>query len=140
MESTEQLSLHGELEKLAEGLESKDFPFVGVCATKVLHHLVPAPVKPDPHAFEQEAVATDWVHEANKSIKALEGKEHSLAALCLRKAVKAYPAGPVAQAELLLDEPAALLKLFEHLSNALISQEYSTAADAVRAIGDLLVP
>jgi len=137
MESTEQHSLHSELEKLAEGLESKDFPFVGVCATKVLHHLVPAPVKPDPHAFEQEAVATDWVHEANKSIKALEGKDPSLAALCLRKAVKAYPAGPAAQAEL-LGEPGALEKVFERLSSAVGSQEYSSAADAVRAIGDLL--
>ena len=138
MEPTEQLSLHAELEKLAEGLESKDFPFMGVCATKVLHHLVPAPVKPDPHAFEQEAVATDWVHEANKSIKALEGKDPSLAALCLRKAVKAYPAGPVAHAEL-LGEPAALLKLFDRLGNAISGQEFSTAADAVRGIGDLLV-
>jgi len=138
MESTEQQSLHAELEKLAEGLESKDFPFVGVCATKVLHHLVPAPVKPDPHAFEQEALATDWVHEANKSIKALESKDPSLAALCLRKAVKAYSAGPAAQAEL-LGEPDELLKLFERLSNAVSGQQYSTAAEAVRGIGDLLV-
>ena len=123
---------------MAEGLESKDFPFVGVCATKVLHLLVPAPAKPDPHAFEQEAVATDWVHEANKSIKALEGKDPSLAALCLRKAVKAYQGEPAAQAEL-LGEPLALRKLLDRLSQALGSQEYSTAAETVRGIGDLLV-
>ena len=138
MEPTEQLSLHSELEKLAEGLESRDFHFVGTCATKALHALTPPPEKPDPHALEKEAVSTDWVHEANKSIKALENKDHNLAGMCLRKAVKAYRANPEPQAQARLrGDGAEALKLFEQLANALHGQEWTTAADKVRRLNEV---
>ena len=137
MEPTEQLSLNAELEKLAEGLESRDFHFSATCAFKALHILVPPPVKPDPHAVEQEAVGTDWVHEASKAIKALENKDQALAAMCLRKAVKAYRAHPEPPARASASgDLVQYLRHFEQLASALSGQEWSSAAGAVRRINE----
>ena len=140
MEPSEQLSLHSEVEKLAEGLDSRDFHFIGICATKVLHLLAPPLERPDAHALEKEAVSTDWIHEANKSIKALENKDPSLAAMCLRKAVKAYAAHPepVAQARW-KGQAADLMKMLEHLAHAIHGQQWMTAADKVRKLNDSLL-
>lgn len=139
MEPTEQLSLHSELEKLAEGLESRDFHFIGTCATKALHLLTPINHTGDPHALEKEALGTDWVHEANKTVKALENKDHSLAAMCLRKAVKSYRAQPEPLAQACLKvESAEAVKLLEQLAMAIHGQEWTAAADKVRRLNEAI--
>ena len=81
-------SLPAEIEKLAEGFEARDFHFAVVCANKVLNLLVPE----QPH--EDEALSTGWLAESHKSLKALDSKDFGLAAMCLRKAVKAYTGNP----------------------------------------------
>ncbi|MBS2035622.1 hypothetical protein JST97_11590 [bacterium] len=139
MEPTEQLSLHSELEKLAEGLESRDFHFMGTCATKALHLLSPPVVTGDPQALEKEATGTDWLHEASKTVKALENKDHNLAAMCLRKAVKAYRALPEPPARASLKGDAAeALKLLEQLATAIHGQEWTSAADKVRRLNEAI--
>ena len=138
MEPTQQLSLNSELEKLAEGLESRDFHFAGTCAFKALHILAPPQTKPDAHALEQEAVGTDWVHEASKAIKALENKDQALASMCLRKAVKAYRAKPEPPARATLSgEPAEYLRHFEQLASCISSQEWTSAAERIRRLNEL---
>lgn len=118
-------TLNGEIEKLAEGLESRDFPYAAVCANKIIQMLDPQPPS------SEEALKTGWVAEAHKSVKALESKDFGLASMCLRKAVKAFdPAGLKVDIPC-LDEKAARHYL-EEIAICLSAQEFPNVGVYVR--------
>ncbi len=132
MELTEANTLPGEIEKLAEGFESRDFPFAAVCANKIVNLLVPD----QPH--EDEAFKTTWLAEAHKTIKALDTKDFGLASMCLRKMVKHYDGNPPALG-VSTDDAKAVKHYFEEISIFLSAQEFPNVAIYVRKLFKKLV-
>ena len=127
MENTDAASLFSEIEKLAEGFESRDFPFAAVCASKILTHLiveVPA---------DDEAVSIRWVAQARKSIRALETKDFGLASMCLSKAVKAY-AGVPAIVGITAADPKAVCHYLEEIVIALDSEAFPNVGIYIRKL------
>jgi hypothetical protein len=126
-------SLPAEMEKLAEGFESRDFPFASVCANKVLNLLAPD----QPH--HDEALNPGWVAEGHKAIKALESKDFGLASMCLRKAVKAYHGDPAIVGATAEDEKGVRHYL-EEISIHVSAGDYSNVAMYVRKLAGKLQP
>lgn len=125
MKMEDATTLSGELEKLAEGLESRDFPYAAVCANKVIRLLNPEA----PHT--DEALKTSWVAEAHKSVRALESKDFGLASMCLRKAVKAFDPGSLSLEITCQDEKAARHYL-EEIAICLSAQEFPNVGVYIR--------
>ena len=124
-------SLPAEIEKLAEGFEARDFHFAVVCANKVLNLLVPE----QPH--EDEALSTGWLAESHKSLKALDSKDFGLAAMCLRKAVKAYTGNP-AIVGATAEDVKAVRHYFEEIAIFLSTSEFPNVAMYVRKLAKKL--
>lgn len=131
MELSEANTLPGEIEKLAEGFEARDFPFAAVCANKILDLLVGQ----QPH--EDEALKTTWLAEAHKTIKALDAKDFGLASMCLRKMAKSYNADPPVQG-VTSSDPKGVRHYLEEISIFLSAQEFPNVGMYVRKLAKKL--
>ena len=120
-----------ELEKVAEALESKDFHFGTLCLNKILESIDPEPPQPSPDDVPVDALSTSGHSEARKFIKALDSKDLALAAMCLRKAARAYGAGSPLPGISVLDSKA-LKSAVEECCHYIASADLSLAANCVR--------
>lgn len=118
-----------ELEKVAEALESKDFHFGTLCLNKILESIDPEPPHPSPDDVPVDALSTSGHSEARKFIKALDSKDFALAAMCLRKAARAY-GSPVPGIRVL--DSRALKSAVEECCHYIASADFSLAANCVR--------